>query len=346
MKEKMEIRMLSSATDLVAYDTWVKSHPHGNLWQSLEWKKFQESLGREVRVYAAMNKGVIEGSALVIIDTTIGGFSTWDIPRGPLWLMENGELRMENFMEHIIKDAKQDNCISLYLSPIQPLILNLQFSILNSSRHIHASATRIIDLTKSEDEILAQMEPKGRYNIKVARKHGVRIEQSTDIDAFYALLRGTGGRDRFAINPKVHYACFLEKLDGSFLLLAFSPSSFGRGAVAGLMGVTWPTSAKATAGNNKTGFYYYGASDYASRNMMAPYLLQWEAMKRCKAEGCRTYDLLGIAPPGSGPDHHWAGISIFKEKFGGAIIEYAPEQELILKPMMRELLRMKRSIVG
>ena len=115
----------------------------------------------------------------------------------------------------------------------------------------------------------------------------------------------------------------------------------------------------------KTGIYYYGASDYAYRVTMAPYLLQWEAMKRCKEKGCTTYDLLGIVPPlplsltlsptsakdSAGRrgemenDHPWAGVSAFKEKFGGRVIEYPHEREVVLKPLLKKLFAMKRRLL-
>jgi len=80
---------------------------------------------------------------------------------------------------------------------------------------------------------------------------------------------------------------------------------------------------------NGTGVYYYGASSYEDRALMAPYLLQWEAMKICKAEGCTKYDLLGISHPDTKKDP-WEGISDFKRKFGGEVITYPPEQVLML----------------
>ena len=106
--------------------------------------------------------------------------------------------------------------------------------------------------------------------------------------------------------------------------------------IAGLIGVIW----------EKTGIYYYGASSYEHRALMAPYLLQWEAMKYCKAQGCTQYDLLGIAPPDAGTDHPWQGISGFKEKFGGKVVMYPPEQMMVLRPVMQKLLTLKRKLLG
>jgi lipid II:glycine glycyltransferase (peptidoglycan interpeptide bridge formation enzyme) len=322
----MAIRLLSSPEDLGKYDAWIKGHKDGTLWQSLEWKTYQEALGREVKIYGAFDGSRITASALVIIDRTTGGFSTWDIPRGPI-----GEHAQE-LMETIANDAKADRCMSIFFSPNNLTVDFSQRKAIDSHRCEQSPATRIIDLTPSLEDILAQMHQKGRYNIKVAEKNEVTVEESTDVDAFYQLLRSTGGRDGFTIHPKMQYVRFLEQMKTSFLLLAMHDKK----PVAGLIGVTW----------NNVGLYYYGASDYAQRALMAPYALQWEAMKRCKAVGCTSYDLLGIAPAGAPSNHPWAGISDFKSKFGGTVIEYPHEQEIILKPGIQKLLQIKRKLLG
>jgi peptidoglycan pentaglycine glycine transferase (the first glycine) len=328
----MAVTIISTENDLKKYTKWVTSHPNGSLWQSLDWKKYQEFLGREVRIYIEEEDEEIVESALVVIDKTMGGFSTWDIPRGPLGPMNNGQWKMDNLIKIILSDAKNDRCISLYFSPIKKPIINYQLSIINSDRHEQPQATRIIDLTQSEEEILAQMHQKGRYNIKVAQKNGVFIEDSHDIENFFELVQETGLRDHFTHLPKRHYKNFLEHIDNSFLLMAYDDQ---KTPISGVLGASW----------NNMGIYYYGASLYAHRAKMAPYLLQWKAMKRCKDMKCTSYDLFGIAPPNSSPDHSWAGVSSFKEKFGGTVVEYPTEQAIVLKPLMKKLLRMKRKIL-
>lgn len=330
----MPIRLLSTPAELDAYDRWVKTHPHGNLWQSLERKTYLEALGREVRLYAVIESGTILASAEVVIDKTTFGFSTWDIPRGPL-TASGEEARATSLIEHVERDARNNRCMSLFLSPTLPLETR-NSKLLPSSRHIHAQATRVVDLTLSEENLLKQMKPKGRYNIKVAERHGIRIEESRDVDGFARLVMETAKRDGFTALPASKYRAFLEHLPGSFLLLAYASDK----SVAGLMGVIW----------SKTGIYYYGASDYAHRPLMAPFLLQWEAMKYCKAKECTTYDLLGIAPPEAASvelqarssAHPWQGITAFKEKFGGDIVTYPQEQEIRLKPIASAMLQLKR----
>ncbi len=211
-------------------------------------------------------------------------------------------------------------------------------------------ATRMIDLTLNDDDLLAQMKPKGRYNIRLAEKHGVRVVQSDDVEAYAALAKETWARDGFR-GPKRGYETFLKDLPGSFLLLAFPPLDTKKTPsdghfdvssgqkdlkpIAGLLGVVC----------GSVGIYYYGASTDRHRELMAPYLLQWEAMKHCRSHGCIAYDLFGIAPEGV-VNHPWAGVSDFKAKFGGKVLNYPPEREIILRPGVRTLLTIKRKLLG
>lgn len=330
----MQVRMLQAADELQRYDSWIRSHPESSLWQSSEWKSFQEARGRETRIYVQKEREQIVASALVVIDTTSFGLSTWDIPRGPL-AASSQQYATSDLLQHIIEEARKEKCVSLFHSPQAPCALRTAFCVLHTSpRHEQPSATRLINLAQSEEAILRQMKPKGRYNISIAEKHGVRVERSTDAATLHRLLKQTSRRDRFAIHPEKHYKAFLEHLPGAFLLFATLPPNTK--SIAALLGVIWESKA----------YYYYGASDHTHRALMAPYALQWAAMRHCKAAGCASYDLLGIAPPDAAPDHPWKGVSSFKEKFGGTVVTYPTEQEIVLRPVTHALLKMKRKLVG
>ena len=100
----------------------------------------------------------------------------------------------------------------------------------------------------------------------------------------------------------------------------------------------------------------YGASDEQYRHLMAPSLLQWKAMKLCRARGCTRYDLLGIDAPPDGAATHpnepqrvssaWAGVTRFKKQFGGAVMIYPKEREIVLRPMMKKFIEWKREVMG
>lgn len=287
-----------------------------------------EACGKKTSVEIVEKNGVMMASALIEKDRSKAG-EVWEIARGPLW---SDEATVCALCQDIVKQAVDENVTSIYFSPTVPLP-SFDTRVRPSGRRVHAEATRIIDLAQSEEEILSQMHQKGRYNIRIAEKAGVTVRKGSvdDIDAFYALLVSTSQRDGFKASQKVHYSRFLTSLEGSFILMA----EHEKKPIAGLLGVIW----------NGVGIYYYGASEYASRALMAPYLLQWEAMRVCKQQGCVSYDLLGIAASDAASDP-WAGISDFKRKFGGTVITYPPEQMIVLKPVRKFIIDQKRRFLG
>lgn len=341
----MNIRLLSQPADMRRYGQWIAAHPQGTLWQSLERRAYLEALGKEVRIYAAEEAGNIIASALIAIDRTAFGLRTWEIPRGPVFGSKThpetkNQKILEALLECIVTDAKRDRCLTLSLSPVAEMTSGI-WPLRPSRRCVHCEATRILDLAQPEEAILAQMKPKGRYNIRIAEKHGVTVRQSDDIDAFYTLVQETAHRDGFTPLPKEKYHAFLHQLPGSFLLTASLPNPTPHSpfptptTIASLLGVQW----------NGTGIYYYGASAYAHRAAMAPYALQWAAIRHCRDSRCTQYDLLGVAPPDAPRNHPWQGITRFKEHFGGQLVTYPPEQQLVLRPVTAYALDLKRKIL-
>lgn len=310
--------------------TTAPAFPDPPLWQSPAWAAFQKALGRETRWYA--NKaGTV--AALVIIDRTTGGFCTWDLPRGPILTPAATAAEAEDFLRHLAAEARRDRALALHWSGTDPRLTEITLGR-RSKRHEQPEATILLNLTLNDEALLAQMRQKGRYNIRLAEKHGVTVEQSADVVAYAKIAAETAARDGFKAPGVRQFELFLKALPGSFLLLAFAPGD--NQPVAGLLGVAW----------GKTGIYYYGASRDAHRELMAPYLLQWEAMRLCRNLGCEHYDLLGVAPPDAPANHPWQGISAFKGKFGGTIEVVAPERTWPIRPFWAAGLALKRRLLG
>jgi peptidoglycan pentaglycine glycine transferase (the first glycine) len=162
----------------------------------------------------------------------------------------------------------------------------------------------------SEEEILKQMHEKGRYNIRLAEKRWVTVESvmptTHNIDTWMSLLHETTSRDGFAHNSRQYYEVFLEELrlsSSGGLIFAYYEGS----VIAAMIMVYQPTYA----------IYYYWASKSNKdlRKHMAPYLLQWYAMRESKKRGIKLYDFLWIADPNNKNDS-LISVSEFKEKFG------------------------------
>ncbi len=74
-----------------------------------------------------------------------------------------------------------------------------------STHNIQPPRTIIVDLTGTEDEILARMKQKTRYNIRLAAKKGVTVRPWDDLPAFHQMMLVTGGRDGFGVHSLEYY---------------------------------------------------------------------------------------------------------------------------------------------
>lgn len=320
------------------YETFVKRHSAGTLFQSLAFGKFQETIPYRGKSWALLTKNG-EASCLVIKVKLPFGFSWLWAPYGPLGFEEE-------IFEDLKRLAEEEQAIFARIEP--PLswnkdwtsVLKKDFKICDSPCRFTPQHTLVLNLSGSEEEILAQMKPKGRYNIGVAKRKGVQARMfknftdapQKDFDEFYELLKKTAARDEFGIHPRAFYENFLKTLgqeNMSALFLAYDPTA--KKVIAGLIATFY----------RDTATYYYGASSDTCRNFMAPYLLQWEAVLEAKKRGLKFYDFLGIAPSDD-PNHPWRGVTEFKKKFGGTELKYPPAFDVVYKRMPYWLLRILR----
>jgi peptidoglycan pentaglycine glycine transferase (the first glycine) len=292
------------------YLKYWERHPRRNLWQHPLWQAFQQALGHKTWMLKTEHS-----SALIVRHPLPLGLCWLEIPRGPL--VEKGK-SADKLMEEVAALAKSEKAIFVRMSPYEEPKLTAYRLLPTASDH-HPQTTLVLDLSLSEEDLLKQMKPKGRYNIKVAEKNGVTIRENQGADPFYDLLVKTTGRDGFSANPKAYYEKMLQALQPHAQLLM---AGQGGKAIAGGVFVYL----------DHVGTYYYGASDHEYRNLMAPYFLQWEAIREAKRRGCKTYDFLGIAPEGAA-NHPWAGVTEFKKKFGGTVVNYPQAKELVVRPV-------------
>jgi len=191
---------------------------------------------------------------------------------------------------------------------------------------IQPAKTIILDLTKNETDLLSAMHQKTRYNIHLAEKKGVTIRVDNNrIDDFLALMSATTERDNFFAHSDSYYRT-LVSYDPNFIQLILAEYE-GRVIAAGLFCFHSPTAV-----------YMHGASANEFRNVMAPYLLQWTAIKRAKSLGLKYYDFYGIDAK------KWPGVTRFKEGFGGEEVNYAGTFDLVLQPVWYFIYRLLRLV--
>ena len=290
------------------FTQWLETPPP--LWQTPGWADFRaRALGEQAEYW-----GVFKEEQLVAAGQCFIGGNGAYCPRGPV---VKGTLSAE-ILEALVAVGRQRKVLALTLDPPQSAPCP-GFKPVPTAQ---PETTVVVDLQFSPDEILQQMKPKGRYNIRLAEKHGVVVAPSTEVAAFYQLLQETTARDGFSGYRLAYYQTMVDWLtaqrNGELLLASYQ----GRVLAGAIIVYDGPTA-----------IYYYGASTQRDRAVMAPYLVQWTAMLRAKERGCTHYDFLGIAPVGA-TNHPWQGVTEFKLKFGGEVRSYSGGWQYVYRPWL------------
>lgn len=329
------------------WDTFILSSRYGSVHQVSDWADFQKTIpGRETvlgfGVRDINTHEIVATTWCVKMETGFLGKYWWYSARGPVFDPQQNLEAGRVLMDYVKSTLRSKGGV---FWRFDPYFTGLDFEFL----HIHSfSATQQyqptdtleIDLRLSDADILKGMKRKGRYNIKVARKHDLRVVIKSrgqftekDVDDFWRLTTETTSRDGFSGHQKSYYRQFLKHLQ-QYAVLFFIETPDGHRIATAI----------STFCGSKA-IYYFGAStsDSQYRNMMAPYLLQWEMMQYGKQQGCQTYDFLGIAPENQ-PHHPYAGISEFKWKFGGSRKTYASGREVVFSSFWYWVYRMGKKI--
>lgn len=287
---------------------WASEVPPGDLswWQSPRWAEILMISGQAREVFYF---GDISTSYILIEIRSI-----W------LWLYGAFSLGVsssqigsdwDSMIAELQKYLKEKNILFLQIEPIGRELNSKNRQ--KPYKKFLTPHTRVLDLTLTEGDILAQMHEKWRYNIRLAAKRGVVVERALatpeNIDIWMRLLMDTLVRDGFAGNSRAYYETFVENIEQSDMWWLYLARFEGR-VIAGGIFVFTPSRA----------IYYYGASSSSpdDRKQMAPYLLQWTAICEAKNKQIPLYDFLGVADP-SDPDDDLRWVTYFKEKFGWKI---------------------------
>ncbi len=341
-----------------AWNAFAGAAPTGHLLQSAEWGAFKAEWGWQARRIVVERADTPPGTAIlagvqVLLRQPFPRvpFKVAYVPRGPvadalttaprvlgaLW----GGLHRVCRRQHVIFCKIEPN---LPASPA--LTAEWQSAGFRPASHIQPLSSILLDLDGSEEDLLGRMKPKTRYNIRLAGRRGVQVHAATGEDelrAFHAMMEVTGDRDEFVVRPFDYYRDAWRQFTGAHglgapavtLLLATHPDH-GTQPIGGLMIFAFAGEA----------IYLYGASSDTGREHMPNSLLQWEASRWARAQGCRTYDFWGIpdhpeaaAPDGDNPNVRqglW-GVYRFKQGFSGREVTYTGGWDFVYNPILYRL---------
>jgi lipid II:glycine glycyltransferase (peptidoglycan interpeptide bridge formation enzyme) len=198
-------------------------------------------------------------------------------------------------------------------------------------RPLFTPHTFLIDLTKSEEQLLAAMKSKTRYNIGVAQRAGVKVvEDSTDtgFEDYMGLLTLTTKRQQFYAHGESYQRNMWKHMGGAGIAKILKAVYQDTVLAAWVLFVY-----------KDTLYYPYGASSREHREVMASNLLMWEAMRYGKKIGMAGFDLWGALGSQVDQDDPWYGFHRFKEGYGGALATFVGSYDLVLDPQKYQIYR-------
>jgi lipid II:glycine glycyltransferase (peptidoglycan interpeptide bridge formation enzyme) len=304
------------------WEQLVKTNAASGIMQSLYWAQAKKEQGLDTIHLVISEADILLAGALFYKTKKLNGTNILFAPEGPVIPWADQKLAgkfLAMLVDHIQSMNDQTPVMALRIEPrlVGPLPACLrEFS--RAPVDLVPRETLYIDLSLSENSLLAQMKEKGRYNIKLAQRNGINVTEDNipnAVDRFYSIMQEASLRDDFALEPKSHFQSLADNLIHSghlkFLFAEHENETLGT-----LLLISY--------GERAT--YLYGGISDLKRNLMGGYTLQWRAMQLAKHSGCKIYDFYGYDRFRS-PDHRYARFSQFKSQFGGTPITLIGAQE-------------------
>ncbi len=215
-------------------------------------------------------------------------------------------------------------------------------------RTVFDEFTFVLDLEQDDDAIMANMHSKTRYNIRLARKKGVTVEEMSNpegVELFLKLNEATTKRQRFYLHNDQYFRDMWSVLGEAGIMRLLVGRRGGRSGGGDRAGGDsndrsngQPLCVWILFHWNDVLYYPYGASSDEHRNLMASNLVAWEAVQLGKRLDCKTLDFWGSLGPEPDTGHPWFGFHRFKQGYGGDLVELIGSWDLVLNPLMYRVL--------
>lgn len=333
------------AFDHHQWNNLIAGLPYVHVMQTAEWGQIKSQFGWQcLPVVWKDSNGNIRAAAMLLsrsitVPILSRILSFLYVPKGPLLDWSDSALRLQ-VLRDLEMIARNRRAIFIKIDPDvqsgtgQPMLLGslgdkTGYEVVSdlealgwrySHEQVQFKNTVQIDLSLDQDQLLARMKPKTRYNLRLAGRKGVKIRKGDvhDIPILYRLFLETSVRDNFVIREQAYYQELWLKFLGSDLADVFIAEVNGK-AIAGV--ILFRFAGKA--------WFFFGMSGSEDREKMPNYLLQWELILSLKDKGCRIYDLWGAPDEFNETDPLW-GVYRFKEGLGGVTVRHIGAWDLPL----------------
>lgn len=288
------------------------------------WADFLKSRGWDCFGFAASENNRLCGGAKVLVKAFAADKCYYYIPHGPVLPADPADAAelFPAMMAYIDAErrGRGETVSHLRLEPRWTQCPDFLQGFRQSDGWNEPRSTLCVDLTLDEDRLLAQMKPKGRYNIRLAARHQVTVVEDTSrqgLADFLRLYNNTVSRQPMLSHSSEYFENLAETL---------FPHQRGSIFFAEYQGQRLAAAWVLYCGRTAT--YQYGGTVLSHRNVMAPYRLHYEVMRKAKSLGLEVYDFYGISPRDK-PQADWENFSEFKRKFGGQELNFIPALDYV-----------------
>ena len=321
------------------WDGWLEDSPGGgHILQSHEWGELKRRLDWEpVRLVLERDGEVAGVGQFLVYDTPLVPGTLWYCTKGP-WLPWEDEEAVRAFFQGVRKLAERRGAHTVKIEPevleqqtrVKELLQTLGFRRFRWD--LNFKTTMVVDLSPSEEDLLASMKGKTRYNIRLATRRGVEVVEDNSLEArerFWGMFEQTAKRNRFVIRrPRdYNFAAWRAMYDAGRAHLFFAMHEGDR--LAAMLVYSF----------GHKYWFMLGASTNEKRNLMPSHLLQWEVMRWARQRGITRYDMVAVPSPDNLDDESNSlhGVYRFKVGFGGEIEDFVGCLDLPVKRVRAEL---------
>ncbi len=315
-------------TDRAKWDDFIKSHPESNFLQSWDFYEFHESRGKKiVRRAAVDDNNEIIATYAGVVETAKRG-THLAIAGGPIMDFTKTAVVKAIFAD-MKEVGKREGCAFVRVRPqleLSEKSLNLMKSLglKKAPMYLSVEYAGILDLSKTEEEILAGASQGFRRKLRKAEKNDIEITADTNpesIKEFCKLEKKHAERQKYV----AFSSDFLEKQFEAFAkndeILIYTAKKDGEILAQNFMIFYGPEAS-----------YHYGVSSELGTKYSAAPLLHLAAMREARKRGMVRYNLWGIVGQNE-TSHRFYGVSEFKRSFGCEELKYTPAHDMILQPL-------------
>lgn len=308
------------------WDEFVCSRPEANFLQSWDFYEFHAARGKKIVRRLVVRDQEIVGAYAGVVETAKRG-RYLAIAGGPLLDWDDREV-VEAVFRDIREQGLENHCVFVRVRPQlklsgESLKLMRELGLKKAPMYLSVEYAGILDLKKTEAEILAGASQGFRRKLRKAEKAGITIETSEDpkiVKTFYALEVKHAARQKFVAFSEDFLTKQFEAFSKNHEVLMYT-ARLGEEILAQNFMIFYGPEAS----------YHYGvSSDLGTKYSAAP-LLHLRAMEEARKRGCARYNLWGIVGT-SEKSHRFYGVSEFKRSFGCEELKYTPAHDLILSP--------------